>query len=86
VEEWKTINQTGVAPITTVYKYKNYMLSVSIYYFRKSICPPQKLSSATLYKGKREIKTWYGAEYDMQKFEEDLKQLCQQLKIPYPFD
>jgi hypothetical protein len=86
VEEWKTINQMGVAPITTVYKYKNYVLSVSIYYGGKGMCPPQKLSSATLYRGRKEIKTWYGGEYTMPEFEEDLRQLCEKLRIPYPFD
>ena len=83
MKDWKTVNITGVAPVICTYKYKNYVLSVSIYYDRKGICPPQKLSSATLRRGAREIKTWYST--DMQQFEADLMQLCQQLKIPYPF-
>jgi len=51
----------------------------------KGICPP-KLFSATLRKKNKLIKIWYGSEYDLEKFEKDLIQLCQQLKIPYPFD
>jgi hypothetical protein len=84
MEEWKTINRTGVAPITCTYKYRNYVLSISTYYDSKAIYRPPKLFSATLYEGKKLIKTWYGVS--MQEFEADLMQLCQQLKIPYPFD